>query len=209
MTDRLHSLLLLAQEHGGTEAEHEPEGIDLVLPAFEELLWGFIAFGLVAFFLMRKLFPKITQGVEAREQKIQGDLEAAEGARADAQRELEEYRAQLADARSEANRIIEDARQQAEQVRKDIQARAEKEAEAIVARAQETIQAERTRTVQELQGTIAAISIDLAEKVVGRSLDDKTQREFVDAYIRDVAGMGTNGGGRNAGTAPAGRPEGS
>ncbi|MDQ4025019.1 MAG: F0F1 ATP synthase subunit B [Actinomycetota bacterium] len=197
MIDKAHSLLLFAQEHAPAETEHEPEGIDLVLPAIEELLWGFVVFVLVAYLLMKKVWPKIQQGIEAREQRIQADLEAAETAKADAQRELEQYRAQLADARGEANRIIEEARQQAEQVRKDLTARAEKDAEAIVARAQETIQAERTRTIQELQGTIAAISIDLAEKVVGRSLDNKTQREFVDAYIRDVAGMTADGGSRN------------
>lgn len=193
MIDKVHSLLLFAAE----EAEHEPEGIDLVLPAFEELVWGFIVFGVVAYVLNKVLFPKIRQGIEAREQKIQGDLEAAEQSKAAAQSELEEYRAQLADARGEANRIIEEARQQADQVRKDIEAKARKDAEEIVARASETIQAERTRTIQELQGTIAAISIDLAEKVVGRSLDDQTQREFVDAYIRDVAGMSADGGSRN------------
>ncbi|MFN2589107.1 MAG: F0F1 ATP synthase subunit B [Actinomycetota bacterium] len=197
--DKVHSLLLFAQEQGEETTEHadEPSGVDLVLPAIEELIWGVIVFLLVAAFLVKVVFPKIRQGIEAREQRIQGDLEAAESAKADAQRELEQYRAQLADARGEANRIIEEARQQAEQVRKDITARAEKDAEAIVARAQETIQAERTRTIQELQGTIAAISIDLAEKVVGRSLDDRTQREFVDAYIRDVAGMTSDGGSRN------------
>lgn len=195
MIDKVHSFLLFAAE----EAEHgdEPEGIDLVLPAFEELVWGFIVFGVVAFVLNKVLFPKIRQGIEAREQKIQGDLEAAESSKASAQRELEEYRAQLADARGEANRIIEEARQQADQVRRDIEAKARKDAEEIVARAQETINAERTRTIQELQGTIAAISIDLAEKVVGRSLDNQTQREFVDAYIRDVAGMSADGGSRN------------
>src|SRR5918998_742394 len=199
MIDKVHSLLLFAQEHGEETTEHadEPSGVDLVLPAFEELVWGFIVFGVVLLVLNKVLFPKIRQGIEAREQKIQGDLEAAETSKASAQRELEEYRAQLADARSEANRIIEEARQQADQVRKDIEAKARKDAEDVVARAQETITAERTRTIQELQGTIAAISIDLAEKVVGRSLDNQTQREFVDAYIRDVAGMATNGGSRN------------
>lgn len=195
MIDKVHSLLLFAAEEG--EAEAEPEGIDLVLPDPAELLWGFLAFLVVTWVLNKVLFPKIRQGIEAREQKIRGDLEAAEQSKASAQSELEQYRAQLADARSEANRIIEEARQQADQVRKDIEAKARKDAEEIVARAQETITAERTRTIQELQGTIAAISIDLAEKVVGRSLDNQTQREFVDAYIRDVAGMGTNGGSRN------------
>ncbi len=195
MIDKVNSLLLLAAEETGHA--DEPSGIDLVLPDPAELIWGAVAFVIVAWFLGRKVWPTIQRGVEAREQRIQGDLEAAEQAKTSAQSELEQYRAQLADARSEANRIIEEARQQAEQVRRDIQARAEKDAEAIVARASETIEAERTRTIQELQGTIAAISIDLAEKVVGRSLDDQTQREFVDAYIRDVAGMGTNGGSRN------------
>lgn len=195
MIDKVHSLLLLAAEE--TEHAEEPSGVDLVLPAVEELIWGFIVFGVVLLILNKILFPKIRQGIEAREQRIQADLEAAESSKASAQTELEQYRAQLADARSEANRIIEEARQQADQVRKDIEAKARKDAEDIVARAQETITAERTRTIQELQGTIAAISIDLAEKVVGRSLDNQTQREFVDAYIRDVAGMGTNGGSTN------------
>ncbi|HYP22195.1 MAG TPA: F0F1 ATP synthase subunit B [Actinomycetota bacterium] len=195
MIDKVHSLLLLAAEE--TEHAEEPSGVDLVLPAVEELIWGFIVFGVVLLILNKILFPKIRQGIEAREQRIQADLEAAESSKASAQTELEQYRAQLADARSEANRIIEEARQQADQVRKDNEAKARKDAEDIVARAQETINAERTRTIQELQGTIAAISIDLAEKVVGRSLDNQAQREFVDAYIRDVAGMGTNGGSTN------------
>jgi F-type H+-transporting ATPase subunit b len=66
-----------------------------------------------------------------------------------------------------------------------------------VARAQEQIQAERQRTIQELQGQIADLSIELAEKVVGRSLDGSSQRDLVDAYIREVAGMSSNGGTSN------------
>jgi F-type H+-transporting ATPase subunit b len=54
---------------------------------------------------------------------------------------------------------------------------------------------ERNRTVQELQGQIADMSIELAEKVVGRSLDDSSQRELVDAYIREVSGMDSGSGG--------------
>jgi F-type H+-transporting ATPase subunit b len=90
--------------------------------------------------------------------------------------------------------MIEDARRQGEEVRKDVVARAEQEAEAIVERARGQIEVERNRTVQELQGQIAALSIDLAEKVVGRSLDGEAQRELVDAYIKEVAGMGNGSG---------------
>jgi F-type H+-transporting ATPase subunit b len=182
--------LLLAQEHGGGSS-----GLQLILPATAELIWGVICFAIVAFFLMRFAFPKLREAVEARERSIQEALEEAEKSRNEAQKLLEDYKKQLAEARSEANRIIEEARHQAEDVRRDLIAKSEKEAETVVARAREQIEAERNRTVQQLQGQIAELSIELAEKVVGRSLDGETQREFVDAYIREVAGMSGDGKG--------------
>ena len=184
--------VLLAQE-----AEHEREGIDLILPATAELVWGVICFAVVAFVLMRYALPKIREAVEARENKIRADLEGAESTKAEAEKQLDAYKKQLAEARAEANRIIEEARSSAEEVRRDIIAKSEKEAESIVARASEQIQAERQRTMQELQGQLATLSIELAEKVVGRSLDGESQREMVDAYIREVSGMSSNGGSRN------------
>jgi F-type H+-transporting ATPase subunit b len=181
-------LLIFAQE----EAEHaeEPSGLDLILPDTAELVWGIVCFAIVVGFLMWKVFPKLRETIEAREKTIQDALESAESSKAEAQGQLDEYKKQLAEARSEANRIIEEARQAAEQVGKDVKAKAEREAEGIVARAQEQIEAERTRTVQELQSSISDITIELAEKVVGRSLDGDAQRDMVDAYIKEVGGMG-------------------
>ncbi|HZA19944.1 MAG TPA: F0F1 ATP synthase subunit B [Actinomycetota bacterium] len=192
MTGTIAQGVILAQE-----AEHEREGIDLILPATAELVWGVICFAVVAFVLMRYALPKIREAVEARENKIRADLEGAESTKAEAEKQLDAYKKQLAEARAEANRIIEEARSSAEEVRRDIIAKSEKEAESIVARASEQIQAERQRTMQELQGQLATLSIELAEKVVGRSLDGESQREMVDAYIKEVSGMSSNGGSRN------------
>lgn len=183
----IHGAALLAAE----EAEHGGgDPLDLILPATAELVWGVISFLIVLFVLWKKAFPAIRSSVEAREQRIAADLEAAERAKNEAENEKRQYQQQIAESRSEANRIVEDARQQAEQVRKDIIAKAEKEAEQITARAQESIEAERASTIQELQSTLATMSIQLAEKVVGRSIDATAQKEMVDAYIRDVGGMG-------------------
>jgi F-type H+-transporting ATPase subunit b len=182
--------LLLAQEE-------EPSGIDLILPETAELIWGIISFVVVAVLLSKFVFPKLKEVVDKRSETIQQDLEAAEASKSEAQGMLDEYKKQMADARSEANRVIEDSRQQAEQVRKDIIAKAEKDSESIVARAQEQIEAERTRAVSELQSTISNLSIELAEKVVGRSIDASAQKDLVDAYIREVAGMSPNGGRNN------------
>lgn len=192
----IYAAMQFAQEHGGETAEtteHEPSSLDLILPALPELIWGAVTFAVVLFVLTKKAFPAIRKSVEAREQRIAEDLKAAEQAKAEAQREQEEYKRQIADARGEANRIIEEARQSAEQVRKDLIAKAETEAEHIVTRAQEQLEGERTRTLSELQSTVGDLAIELAEKVVGRALDQGTHRELVDAYIKEVGTMSGNG----------------
>lgn len=191
----LATIFWFAAEETGGHAE-EPSGTALILPDMAELLWGAVAFGIVLFVLNKFAFPKLREAVEGREKQIQADLEAAEKAKAEAENEKRQYQQQIADARGEANRIVEEARQQAEQVRKDLIAKAEKEAEAITTRAQESIAAERASTMQELQSTVAALSIQLAEKVVGRSIDASAQKEMVDAYIKDVSAMG-NGSSNN------------
>ena len=186
----LNSILLWAAEEAeaGGHAE-EPSGTDLILPAIDELIWGAVAFALVLFVLNKFAFPKLREAVEAREKQIQSDLEAAERAKQEAQQEKEQYQKQIADARGEANRIVEEARQQAESVRKDLVAKAEEEAKQIVARAQEGIEAERSRALGDLKATVTDLSIELAEKVVGRSLDAQSHKDLVDAYIRDVGSM--------------------
>ena len=187
------SIMTFAQEHGAETGAEEPSGTDLILPAIDELIWGAVAFMAVLFILNKYAFPKLRETVEAREQQIQGDLEAAERAKTEAQQAKANYDKQIADARGEANRIIEEARRQAEDVRKDLVAKAEREAEQITQRATEQLEAERTRTISELQSTVGDLAIELAEKVVGRALDQGTHRELVDAYIKEVGSMPGNG----------------
>src|SRR5918992_1222263 len=101
---------------------------------------------------------------------------------------IEARETNIQSALEEAEKSKSEAHEMLEEYKKQL-------AEGIVARAGERIEAERNRTVQELQGQIAQMSIDLAEKVVGRSLDGESQREFVDAYIKEVAGMSGDGKG--------------
>ncbi len=184
------TVLAVEAEHG---AEEEGGALALILPETAELVWGIICFAIVAFVLWKKAFPAIRSSVEAREQRIAEDLEAAERAKSEAERERAEYQKQIADARGEANRIIEEARQSAEHVRRDLIAKAEADAQQIVERAQEQLEAERGRTITELQSTVGDLAIELAEKVVGRALDQGTHRDLVDAYIKEVGTMSGNG----------------
>lgn len=158
----------------------------LIAPAIPELIWGSAAFAIVAFALMKFAFPAIKKSLKAREEKIRGDLEAAEVARVGAEEERAKYEAQLAEARGEGNRIVEEARQAAEEVRRDLIAKAEADAADVRSRAQEDIGLLNERAMTDLQQRVGDLSIELAEKIVERNLDRETQRALVESYISSV-----------------------
>ena len=93
---------------------------------------------------------------------------------------------QLAD---DANQIVEDARGSAEALRGEIVAKANAEAEEIVAKARTEAEGEKERALQEARTEVAALSLDLAEKVVGNSIDRDAQQQLVESYLADLDGM--------------------
>jgi F-type H+-transporting ATPase subunit b len=159
-------------------------------PQLSEIIVGAIAFGIVFAFMTKWVIPRLNKILEERRNKIQGDLERAEATRREAEAELARYREQLANAREEANRIIEEGRKTAEQLRTDLQAKAEQEAGATVARATEEIRAERDRVLRELSAQVGQIAVELAERVVEKELDKTTQQKLVDEFIKQVSGSG-------------------
>ncbi|HEY6567788.1 MAG TPA: F0F1 ATP synthase subunit B [Actinomycetota bacterium] len=155
-------------------------------PHWEELVVGALAFAVLFFFMWKWVLPRLNTMLEERRAKIQGELERAETTRHEADQLLADYRAQLADSKGEANRIIEEARKAADQVRIDIQAAANEEAQATVLRAQEEIRVERDRVFSELRGQVGEIAVELAGRVVGQSLDEGAHARLIDDYIDEV-----------------------
>jgi F-type H+-transporting ATPase subunit b len=176
-------IAILAQE----TTEHVSEKADLY-PKAAELIAAAVAFAIIFFFFWKWVLPSVNKMLEERRTQIQGQLESAEQTRQQAEQELADYRAQLANAREEGNRIIEEARKTADQLRRDVQANAEQEAESTVQRAQEEIRAERDRVFNELRAQVAELAVDLAGRVVGQSLDKQAHEKLIDDYIAQVAG---------------------
>ena len=181
--------LLQEAEQISHEVEEEPGGIELLLPHQDELIAGVIAFAIVFFFVWKWAVPSLNKTLEARQAAIRADYEAAEAAKVEAQSLLDDYQDQLSGAKDEAAGIVDEARVAGDQVKSDIVARAEVEAEQIKERAQGEIAGERERVSGELRRQVADLSIGVAEKVVGDSLDDDRQRELVDRYIDDLGGV--------------------
>ncbi len=181
--------LLQEAEQISHEPEEEAEGIQLLLPHPDELIAGLIAFVIVFFFVWKWAVPSLNKTLEARQAAIRADYSAAEASKVEAQSLLDDYQDQLSGAKDEAAGIVDDARNAGDQVKADIVARAEVEADQIKVRAQGEIVGERERVAGELRRQVADLSISVAEKVVGDSLDDERQRELVDRYIDDLGGV--------------------
>lgn len=185
------AFLAQAAEEG---AEHVSDKKDLY-PHLDELIVAAIAFAILFALMSKLVIPRINGVLEQRRNKIQGDLEAAEQNRKQAEDLLADYRKQLSGARDEANRIIEEARQTAEQMRKDLEAKAQQESRSIVDKAQEEIRAERDRVFQELKAQVGELSLSLAGRMVGESLDRDRHLRLVDDYIQELGAMPSGGGG--------------
>lgn len=170
-------------------AEEGASGVDLLLPETEELIAGIIAFAIVAFFVRLWAWPAITAALANRQSAIAGQLEEAEKAKTDAQSLLDDYKAQLAESRGEANQIIEEARQTAESMKAEIVAKARAEADEITRKARDDSAAERERAAAGIRDEVARLSMDLTEKVVAGGISHEAQRALVDRYIDELGGL--------------------
>ena len=169
-------------------------GKDLLYPKASELILGAIAFFILFAFMAKWVMPRVNAILEERRGKIQGDLEKAEQTRQQAEQELTDYRSKLAGARDEGNRIIDEARKTAEAMRQEMNKKAETESQAIVARAQDEIRAERDRVFLELRTQVGELSLQLAGRMVGESLDKARHLRLVDEYIDQLSGMSPGNG---------------
>jgi F-type H+-transporting ATPase subunit b len=177
----VNQLLFLAQEGG-----HAAEPSNPILPESNELIWGAIAFVVLLVLMKKYALPSVKKTMDARADKIRKSLDDAEKANQEAHQVLEQYKAQLADAKNEASRIIEEARQAADKIREDRRKQAEAEVAEIKRRAQDDINAQATRTMADLRAQVSLMAIELAEKVVEENLDRDTNQALVERFIDQV-----------------------
>lgn len=175
----------LAEEADDPEACQESP--NLILPATDELVWGSISFAVLLFLLYKYAYPPVKQSMEARTERIRAELQAADTAKAEAQGVLDEYRAQLNDAKAEAGRIIEEARQAADAIKRDQEVRLQSELAELRQRAVADIEAAKANAMSDLRGEVALLAIGAAETVVQHNLDGETQTQLVEDYINQVA----------------------
>jgi F-type H+-transporting ATPase subunit b len=166
-----------------------------LIPPVGEIIVGVIAFAILYFVLAKFVFPQMEKTFVARREAIEGGMERAEAMQAEAKAALEHYRAQLAEARTEAAQIRDAARAEGQQIIEELRAQAQEESARIIARGDEQLAAQRQQVLNQLRAEVGTLAVELASRVVGESLADEARRSgTVDRFLDNLDGMSATAG---------------
>jgi len=155
-----------------------------------EFVVGLVLFGIIWFAIRRWVAPAFEKMYAKREDEIQGGIERAEKAQAEAEQAKKQYEAQLAEANVEARKILDKARADGSAAADGIRRKAEADSRRIVATGRAQLDADRIRVIGELRSDVGLMATDLAGKILGESLtDDQRARRTVDEFMDQLAQM--------------------
>ena len=164
-------------------------GADILIPKPAEVIPALIAFLIIWVIMAKMAWPMIISTLDARQEKIQGDLDAAAKAQADAEEAKAAYQAKIEEADRKADAIVAEAKRDAEVMRADMIAQAQEESQAIIAKAHDVIDAERSKAIVELSSQVVELSVQIASKVIGDGLDVEQQRQLAIKYLAEVGSL--------------------
>jgi len=175
----LHALVTLAAEEG--------EAPNPLIPAWYDIIWSAVCFVVILLVFWKVVLPRMQEMLDKRAAAIEGNIAKADEAQRKAEAALQEYTAQLADARKEAGEIRDAARDDAKKIVTEAKETASTEAARITASAHTQIEAERQSALVSLRGEVGTLALDLAGGVIGETLsDDAKAKSVVDRFLADL-----------------------
>ena len=149
-------------------------------------LWTAITFLVLIGVLWKFAFGPISRMLVERETTIRDAIDSARHEREEAEKLLAQQKEALVKAQRDAAELAKRNQQEMETFRSQLTAQARKEADDLVAQARKTIQEEKKLAVSQLRAEVADLAVAAAARIVKSSLDEKTQRQLVDEYIKDL-----------------------
>lgn len=149
--------------------------------------FGAIALALIYFFVARKAVPKVTAVLDERHDAIEGGIERAKKAEAEAEEIRQQYREKLEEAHREFAQQLEKAKEQRAAILAEAREEAQAEARRLIEAAHTQIEAERQQAMAQLRQEIGVLSTDLAGRIVGETLsDDAAQARVIDRFLAEL-----------------------
>lgn len=155
------------------------------------LYWESFVFAIVAFLILYWLLNKYAFGplfgiMEKRKEHVLNELQQAEKSRKDAEQFLAEQKQAIEAARKEAYEIVEQSRKTSAMQAEEIIAKAKEEADRVKADALKDIENEKNKAVAALRSQVSAMSVMIASKIIEKQVDEKTQKQLIDKYLKKV-----------------------
>jgi F-type H+-transporting ATPase subunit b len=161
-------------------------GSFLITPNVGLMVWTLVVF-LISFFVLRKwVFPVIGQALDARANRINESIDAAEKTRHDADELLADYRERLKEARGQADEIVSRARQTADAHEREAQEEAKAKRDQAMEQTRRDIEAETRRAIQEIRKEVADLTVLATEKVTRKTLTEEDQRRLIDDAMSEL-----------------------
>lgn len=157
------------------------------------LLWQIVNFVILCAILGHFAYKPMLKVLDERKARIQNDLDSAASANADAQKLKESYEAQLRDAQVKAQEIVNKAVKEA-QVQAQAQIDAARDAIAKEKEAaSKQIERERTEALEDLKSQVAALSCDIASKIISKNMTPDTNDRLI---AESIAKLGAHKAGK-------------
>jgi F-type H+-transporting ATPase subunit b len=172
-------------------------GSFLITPNVGIMIWTIVVFVISLYILRRTVFPRIGEALDQRAKRIEGEIDAAEHTRQEANKVLDEYRERLKEARAQSDEIVQRARQAAETHEREAKDQGREMIAEASARAQRDIEAATKRALDDLRKEVADLTILATEKVTRKTLDDADQRRLVEEALGELDFSGLSSGAPN------------
>lgn len=161
--------------------------MDLLIPGEGLIIWQLIVFVMLVLLLTKLAWKPIMASLKERETSIQSALDTAERARAEMAQLKSDNEKLLKEAREEREKMLKEARDVANRMKDDAQTDAKKAADKILAEARAAINVEKEAAMRDVRAQVALFSLEVAEKLMKKNLaSDKEQKTLVEGYIKDL-----------------------
>lgn len=158
------------------------------LPQFDlaqwpgQIVWMLVIFGVLYFVFSRVFLPAVSNTIDAREDKISGDIGDARGARDAARADLEAAAGEMAVARARAQKLAMDAQAEAKAAAVARQAVEEAKMAETLAIAEARIAAARS----EAMGHVRTIAVETAQAMIHRLTGAEASSAEVERAINEA-----------------------
>ncbi len=150
------------------------------------LIGQILLFFIVFFVLKRYVFGPVLQRLEARRGTIEKSLEQAKELENKTRNLQQQIDQQLAEAKLQADRIIQDAKQIGEQARNEILIRTNKEITAMLEKGRLDIAREKETMMQDIKKYITQTSVEIVKKILAEKLDEDTSQKLITESLEEL-----------------------